>query len=187
MTDATTKQAIEKAAGTPASLTPAAYAKYSAALKRYLYRRVRRPEDAPDLLQEIFTLYVHKCRRPEEVRDPLAYLFRLAFHVVGDALDRQKRDPLASASMPTESWVDGPEPRGEHQAEDLAVLTDVLAAIETLPKGYRTALMLVGQGMSYQEAAQASGFTVATIKTYVMHGRAALHRALGERVKDPER
>lgn len=130
-------------------------------------------------------------RGRRNIRDPLAYLFRLAFHVVGDALDRQKRDPLAQQRSPLQhNWPEGARrhvPEGvdclsADDAEDLAVLDDMIAAFETLPKGYLTALLLVGaQGMSYREAAQASGFSVATIKSYVMHGRAALHRALEDR------
>jgi RNA polymerase sigma-70 factor (ECF subfamily) len=172
-----------KAAGSSVPLTAAAYTQYADALNRYLVRRVRRPEDASDLCQEIFELFIRRRSRPEAIHNPLGYLFRIAFHVVSDALSRQKRDPVTCDSQLLEDHsIGGPNRKhSTDQAEDLAVQEDVLAALETLPENYMTALMLVeGEGMSYQEAADASGFTRSTIATYVMHGRAALKHALDD-------
>jgi RNA polymerase sigma-70 factor (ECF subfamily) len=172
----------EKVSGATAPLTAAAYEQYTGALKRYLVKRVRRPEDASDLCQEIFELFLRRRSRSEAVHNPLAYLFRIAFHVVSDALARQKRDPLARGSQPGlgEEATDYEMPSSDH-AEELAVQDDVLQALSTLPENYLTVLMLVeGEGMSYQEAADASGFTCHTIRTYVMHARAALKLALDD-------
>src|SRR5688572_14890139 len=76
----------------PMPLTAATYAEYAEALNRYFVRRVRRPEDASDLCQEVFELFIRRYRHPEVIRNPLAYLFRLAFHAVGDALSKQNRE-----------------------------------------------------------------------------------------------
>jgi DNA-directed RNA polymerase specialized sigma24 family protein len=64
-------------------------------------------------------------------------------------------------------------------ADRLGEERDIVDALSLLPESHLLAIMLVdGQGMSYAEAAQASGYTPATIATYVMHARAALRKML---------
>lgn len=161
----------------------AAYEHYAAALNRYLVRRVRRPEDVDDLTQEIFELFVRRKEGAEVIRNPLAYLFRIAFHVVGTALADEARNPVSfdSQRMLDDHGGGAGSSSGE-DAEELIAQKDVKAALAQLPKNHLTALLLVeGHGMSYKEAARASGFTPSTIATYVMHGRAALKLALDGR------
>ncbi|MFT3790866.1 MAG: sigma-70 family RNA polymerase sigma factor [Rudaea sp.] len=168
-----------------APFSPAVYDRYAAALNRYFARRLRRPEDADDLVQEVFELFVKRKDRAEVIRNPLAYLFRIAFHVVGTALADDRRNPVIfdSRQLPDELGFDARASSSE-DAEELVAQENVRAALEQLPAHYLTALMLVeGQGMSYKEAAKASGFTPNTIATYVMHGRAALKLALDGRWK----
>jgi RNA polymerase sigma factor (sigma-70 family) len=172
-----------KGTGVMAAEAASAFDRYALALGRYLQRRVRRPEDVADLTQEIFELFVRRKDRAEVVRNPLAYLFRIALHVVGDALADEKRNPVTFDSQLLAEDLASESPRSsEEDAETLAVQEDVLAALARLPENHLAALLLVeGQGMSYKEAAQASGFTPSTIATYVMHGRAALKLALDDR------
>ncbi len=72
----------------------AAYERYAEALRHYLVRRVRRPENVEDLTQEIFELFVRRKDQQQVVRNPLAYLFRIAFHVVGATLADEDRNPV---------------------------------------------------------------------------------------------
>jgi RNA polymerase sigma factor (sigma-70 family) len=168
-------------AGLPAQA--AVYERYGEALSRYLKRRVRRPEDITDLTQEIFELFVRRKDRNEVIRNPLAYLFRIAFHVVGAALNEERRNPVTFDSQAmTEALSTAPLTSSAEDAEDLAVREDVKAALAKLPKSHLTALLLVeGQGLSSKEAAALSGFTPATIASYVTHARAALKLALDEK------
>jgi RNA polymerase sigma-70 factor (ECF subfamily) len=161
------------------------YGRYSAALNRYLVRRVRRREDVDDLTQEVFELFVKRKNRAEVVRNPLAYLFRIAFHVVGTALAYENRQAsvIDPKHTPTDTEL---EARGSsnEDAEALVAQRDVQKALEQLPANYLTALMLVeGEGMSHKEASRVTGFTPGTIATYVTHGRAALKLALDGRRK----
>ncbi len=74
------------------------------------------------------------------------------------------------------------EPMGEQERQTL------LDALADLPENYLIALMLVdGKGMSYEEAAAASGFTKTTIATYVMRARAALRLKLPDYWTEPFR
>jgi RNA polymerase sigma factor (sigma-70 family) len=166
------------------------YEQYAAALNRYLVRRVNRPEDVQDLTQEIFELFVKRSQRPEVVRDPLAYLFRIAFHVVGSSLAVHSREKAIFDARHELSEAEELLGFGSssEEVEAMVAQRDVQAALAQLPKNYLTALMLIeGEGMSYKEAAQASGFTPGTIATYVTHGRAALKLALEGRWKSKRR
>jgi len=160
----------------------AVYARYEEALSRYLRRRVRRPEDIADLVQEIFELFVRRKERAEVVRNPLAYLFRIAFHVVGTALDDERRSPVMfDSEAAVEALAAQPPTSSGEDAEELAVREDVKAALAKLPKNHLIALLMVeGEGLSCKEAATLSGFTPATIASYVTHARAALKLALDD-------
>lgn len=160
----------------------ATFERYARALHRYLVRRVRRLEDVADLTQDIFELFVRRKERADVVRDPLAYLFRIAFHVVGETLAEEARGPvLFDSRLTAEDLTLERAASSSEEAEAQAVEEDVHAALASLPSGYLTALLLVeGHGMSYKEAAQASGFSPNTIATYVMNGRAALKLALDD-------
>src|SRR5690349_20138742 len=61
-------------AGSTKTLTASAFSEYAEVLSRYLLRRVRRREDAEDLSQEVFELFLRKRDHSETVRDPLSYL-----------------------------------------------------------------------------------------------------------------
>jgi len=170
-----------KGSGATAPSATAAFERYARALNRYLVRRVRRPEDVADLTQDIFELFVRRKDRAKVIHDPLAYLFRIAFHVVGEALADENRNPVRFDSKLVAEDLPVKPASSSEAAEELAVEADVRTALASLPAGYLTALLLVeGHGMSYAEAARASGCTPSTIATYVMNGRAALKLALDD-------
>jgi RNA polymerase sigma factor (sigma-70 family) len=175
------KEALQRSGVFEPSAT-AAFERYARALNRYLMHRVRRPEDAADLTQDIFERFVRRKDRTKVVHDPLAYLFRIAFHVVGEALADEDRNPVRfDSKLVAEDLRTIEAVSSNDAAEELAVEEDVRAALASLPAGHLTALLLVeGHGMSYREAALASGFTPSTIATYVMNGRAALKLALDD-------
>lgn len=162
------------------TLTSSVLKDYAEVLRRYLLRRVQRPEDAEDLAQEVFELYLRKRDHIETVRDPLAYLFRIAFHVVGEALRKTKRNPVTYDSSLLESRDDSGEATEESSVEEELALRDAIAkALEKLPENHVKALMLVeGQGMSHQEAAAALGLAPNSVTVYVSQARAAFKLAL---------
>jgi RNA polymerase sigma-70 factor (ECF subfamily) len=56
--------------------------------------------------------------------------------------------------------------------EDKVMIQDVAAALGKLPPGQREAIVLVGvDGLSYEEAAQALGCAVGTVKSRVNRAR----------------
>jgi RNA polymerase sigma-70 factor (ECF subfamily) len=168
--------------GASGALTAAAYEQYASTLKRYLATRVRRPEDVPDLCQEILYHFVRwRARHNETLHNPLGYLFRIAFRVLEDARTRQQRDPTTLSPEQMQRHLDEAPTRGNaaDSAEDLAVQTDVLAALKRLPENYLTVLLLVeSEGLSYREVAARTGWQYSTVATYVTHARAAFKLAL---------
>lgn len=167
----------------PAPLTApvaAAFEKYAPALHRYLLRRLHRPQDASDLTQEIFERFLRKKDRPEVVRNPLAYLFGIASHVVSEARYAEQTNRITYDSALVDRLSEAMDHESpEALAERLTLQRDLLDACGSLPKNHLLAVMLVeGEGLSYEQAAAASGFTRNTIATYLMHARAKLQLIL---------
>jgi RNA polymerase sigma-70 factor, ECF subfamily len=64
--------------------------------------------------------------------------------------------------------------------EDKVMIQDVAAALDKLPPGQREAIVLVGvDGLSYEEAAQALGCAVGTVKSRVNRARTRLAGLMG--------
>jgi RNA polymerase sigma-70 factor (ECF subfamily) len=131
------------------------------------------------MVQEVFARLLRKKDRPDVIRNPFGYLLAFANNVLLESLRDEQRNPVVYDSELAElacRELEDPsitEPMAERERQ---VLLDALA---DLPENYRIAIMLVdGKGMSYDEAAAASGFTKATIATYVMRARAALRLKL---------
>src|SRR5690349_18098858 len=68
---------------------------YRAELHRWLLRRLRKPQEADDVMQEVFARAL-RVSSPEYVRKPLAYLFGIAFHVISEHRIREDREHLVS-------------------------------------------------------------------------------------------
>jgi RNA polymerase sigma factor (sigma-70 family) len=160
--------------------------RYEPLLHAYLLRRIKHPQDTRDFTQEIFTRFIRRCNDdPETVRDPLRFLFGIALNVVResrydtqhtrvtfDTVLAEDVEAIDPAQMPSRQTR-------ESTAEQVEMHEDILNAISQLPKSYLAAWWFVDvEGMSYEEAARASGFARNTISAYVTNARAKLKLAL---------
>lgn len=163
-------------------LTAVAFRKYAAALHRYVLRRLRAPQVAPDLTQAIFERFL-AIEDVELVRNPQAYLFGIASHVVSEFRMRADRDLVTYDSQIVEHIAETPEHASpDDLADRLGLQRELDHALDQLSDSHRAVLLMVKRdGLSYEEAAQATGLTVNTIATYVMEARAKIKRLLGER------
>jgi RNA polymerase sigma-70 factor, ECF subfamily len=163
------------------ALAAAAFAKYEAALHRYVLKRLRRPMDAHDLTQEIFERFM-KVDRAEAIRNPQAYLFGIASHVVAEARYEQEHNLVTYDSELAEKTVEAAGNAAPNElADTLGLQRDILEALHALPENHLAALLLVkSEGLSYEEAARVAGFTESTVGTYVTHARAKLKLILEE-------
>lgn len=159
-----------------------AFRKYAAALHRYLARRVREPEAADDLTQEIFERFL-QVEDTDAVRNPQAYLFGIASHVVREARYRTERSLVtydSEAIDTADEMLDHAWP--DDAAERLSLQQDLRHALLQLPATQRVVLLLVKRdGYSYEEAARKMQLSVATVASYLFEARAKVKMLLGAR------
>ena len=117
------------------------------------------------------------------LRNPLAYLLGIAMHVVREFHQRKAHEPVMfDFAMADVLYDDHGRAAGPGRAECLELTNRLERALAQLPATHQLVMLLVKRdGMSYAEAAQASGLSVHTIEKYVVEGRARLRVALEER------
>ena len=154
---------------------------HSGALHRYLIRRVGHAEDADDLAQEAFVRLL-RVRDADLVRAPLAYLLGIASHVLSEFRHRQQNERVVFDSGIADvlyERADGPDRQGMAEQAELRERLD--KALKRLPPTHQLVLLLVKRdGMSYAEAARASGLSVHTVEKYMVEARGRLRLALTE-------
>ena len=144
--------------------------RYRARLLRFCTRMVGSPEEAEDLLQEVF-FAAHRAmladQRPIEVRP---WLYRIARN---RCLTHLRRPPAPAAVA-----EDAPEAAGisaAEAAERRAELRRVLADVTALPTAQRSALLLREvDELSHVEIARTLGTTVPGVKSLLVRARMSL-------------
>jgi RNA polymerase sigma factor (sigma-70 family) len=157
-----------------------ALGQYTPRLHQYLRRLLRNPADIPDVVQETFRRFVSRADRPEIVKDPLAFLLGMARNVARELSYEEQRQVVTFDSELVERHGDTLDQASSGFAvEELIAQTDIARALTRLPDAHLAVLMLVdGEGRSYDEAAQLTGFTRSTVATYLMQARARLRTCL---------
>jgi RNA polymerase sigma-70 factor (ECF subfamily) len=181
--------ALKPKAGTDSGLRTrivvSAFAAHAAELRRYLFHRVANRQDADDLAQEVYArlLRVKDC---ESISHPLAYLLGIAAHVVREFRQRNQRQCVTFDSEMAESFSEfaaGSPLTGAVTAsgtEQLELQNWLDRSLAQLPPTHRQVLLLVKRdGLSYEEAAAASGLSVHTIEKYLVEARARMRALLG--------
>lgn len=145
-------------------------------LLSFLRRRVATPEDAEDLLQEVFTRIHENASRLGEVESVTGWVYRTAGNAVTDYYRR--RGAFARA---TEALAAAPSTVSENEdaaaEEELAQCLRPLIA--TLPETYGQALELTElEGRTQGEAAETLGLSLSGMKSRVQRGRTKLKEVL---------
>jgi len=161
---------MARAAGT-------AFRRYGAELHRYLRRRLAKPQDAEDLSQEVF-LRLLRIADTELIHNPQAYLYGIASNVVREYHMRANREQQR-LSFDLESLEELEDVSGaalpDDFAEQLHVQRTLERAMSRLSPTHRAVLLLLKRdGMSYEEAARASGLSVHTVEKYFFQAKAQL-------------
>jgi len=152
-----------------------AFEKYTVELHRFLLRRIRRPADADDLVQEVF-MRLLRMDQADRVRKPLAYLYGIAFHVVREFQMKEEQDRVICDSSTLEQLTEHPgDLSNDDFADRLHLQRQLSKALLQLPPGQRAVLLLVKRdGLSHEEAARVAGLTVQTVEKYVVNAKARL-------------
>lgn len=147
-----------------------------------ILRMVKDRSIAEELAQEAFLKAFDKLATYEAGRKFSSWLFKIAHNT---AIDRLRRREVATVALDEPVWdePDGPvraiEDPGaetpEEAAERTALSRALTRAVGELREEYRQVVLLRFQaGLDYTEIAEATGFPLGTVKTYLHRARKEL-------------
>lgn len=138
-------------------------------LRAYAISLTRDIHQAEDLVQETVLKAISKQERFEADTNLQAWLFTILRNLFFSVHRKSLREVEDGDGSYAATMISMPD------QEDRIMIHDLEAALGKLPKVQREALMLVGaDGLSYEEAAQALGCAVGTVKSRVNRARNAL-------------
>jgi len=145
---------------------------FSRPLRGFILKRVPDPDDADDVLQDVF---VKLHTRIDTLRDTdrlASWLYRITRNTLIDYY----RDRQPVAPMPETLAVDDEPAEGDAATQIAASLANM---VECLPDKYRQALVLSEfQGLTQQEVGERLGLSFSGAKSRVQRGRDMLRAAL---------
>jgi RNA polymerase sigma-70 factor (ECF subfamily) len=151
----------------------------------------RNPDEADDLLQETYLRAYRFWERFASGTNCKAWLVTILYNVFRNRYrERQKEQPEAgsgeSGSL-TDRVAEIPDPAGSPELLVLSSLLDgeVDAALRKLPRDFLDAIVLVDvEELSYEEAAEALGCPVGTVRSRLSRGRNLLHDLLSDYARE---
>ena len=158
-------------------------------LGNFIRRRIGNPEEAEDILQDVFYEFVEEYRLPESIEQASAWLFRVARNRIIDRFRKKKEVPISETGDEEEYRLDLalPSPDAGPEADYArAVLLDALReALDELPDSQREVFVEHElEGRSFKEIAAQSGVAINTLlarKRYaVLHLREKLQAVYDE-------
>jgi RNA polymerase sigma-70 factor (ECF subfamily) len=136
-----------------------------------LSRDVHRAED---LVQDTVLKAISKQERFEAGTNMQAWLFTILRNLYFSAHRKTRREVEDADGSHAATMITIPD------QEDRIVVQDLEAALAKLPQEQREAILLVGaEGMAYEEAAEALGVKVGTVKSRVNRARNRLAEMMG--------
>ena len=100
---------------------PEVFSEYSKRLLQFIRSRVRRPEDAEDILSEVFYQFARVNNSVNPVENAAAWLYKTARNKIIDSYRKKKNDPL-------------PEFYGEDDEDAFDEISDLLYGAESTPE-----------------------------------------------------
>lgn len=151
--------------------TEALWHDFRSRLKGFILRRVRKAEDADDLLQEVF---LRVQQNAESLKDPGAltgWIFQITRNVIVDHYRNEQRRSAPITQDMEQELAAPPETEQEH----LECLNCLRPMIQDLPSPYREALVLTElEGLSQSEAAVKTGLSIPGMKSRIQRARRQL-------------
>lgn len=160
---------------------------YQSKVTNMCYGMLSHQEDAYDAAQEVF-LKIYKYIGSFKGQSSLStWIYKITVNVCNDMLRKRSRATVVSLSQEDdedkpmrELTDDGPAPHEQIQREETC--REVRAAIAQLKDEYRQVILLCDiEGLSYEEAAEAVGRPVGTVKSRLNRARKALREILSEK------
>jgi RNA polymerase sigma-70 factor (ECF subfamily) len=156
----------------------ALYRKHQPPLYRYALRMTGSPWAAEEIVQEVFLLLIREPQKYQAARGELgAFLYGVARNRVMKHLERTPRElSLDVMNADGSAWREPQDPLTPMMiAEKRERIEHVREAVLELSAEFREAVVLCElEERSYEEAAQACGCPVGTIRSRLHRGRALL-------------
>jgi len=156
----------------------ALYQKHQSALYRYALRMTGSPWAAEEVVQEVFLVLIREPEKYQAARGELgAFLYGVARNRVMKHLERLPREAsLDLMNADGNGWREPEDPLTPMMiAEKRERIDRVRDAVLSLPAEFREAVVLCElEEMSYEEAANACGCPIGTIRSRLHRGRALL-------------
>lgn len=147
--------------------------RHGPALSRLVTGLVADPHAADDVVQEIWILVYRRLDTFRFQAPFRAWLFRIAAREAVTARNRLRTLWRRMTSTDTDRM-----PASSGRAEAAGEVSDVLGALAILPTSERAALVMIAEGFSYAEAAEALSCPIGTISVRVHRAREKLARRL---------
>lgn len=162
-------------AGSNPRLVAQSFRHYSMDLHRFLRKRLRDPQKADDVVQEVFSRLL-RVQQPELIKKPHSYLFGIAFHVLREIRMQEEQEPVDYDSQTVEQVAKHPPVvKPDELADRLNLQRQIEQAVMELPEVHRAlVLMCKRDGMTYEEAAAATGISVHMVEKHLIQARAKL-------------
>ena len=146
------------------------YGRYRARIYAYALRMVGDRERANDVFQETFTRIYQRQDPDRPIQNVSAYVFTTARNICLNAI----RD-----AKPTTEVEEFHQVAFQPNHENLELAEMVKTALELLPLHHREAFVLREyDGLSYQEIAEITGSSLATVKIHIFRAKEKLRRIL---------
>lgn len=150
-------------------------------LRRFMFRRLRHPEDVEDLMQEVALREITANAMP--IEKPLAYLYGIAKHVMADCwIEREQRAQVEVIDQEEvdEATISCPSTQDDPLFEEMSAEQEVDALLRRLPDTHRAVFELHKlMGYGYEEVSAQLGLSVFTVGKYVTQAKFLLRGSVG--------
>lgn len=161
------------------------------ALYRTALRMTRSPQDAEDLVQEVYLRAYRFFDRYQPGTNIRAWLFRILTNTFINRYRRAMAEPRTSSIEDADEFylyyqlADHPDSSVEDQVLAELAKQDVKRAIENLPEVFRMVVLLADvEGFSYGEIAEILDIPKGTVMSRLFRGRRLLQKALWEQAQE---
>jgi RNA polymerase sigma-70 factor (ECF subfamily) len=154
------------------------YDRFGEAMYRYLAVKLGSPDDAEDVLQEVFYRLARHSFRLRFVRNLRAFVFRVARNEANRCLHRKIRNEQTaeSTSAFAESF------RRTYASPDEGSERVIAEALAQVPENQREVLILkILEGLTFREIAAANGESTNTVASRYRYGIEKLRTILEDR------
>jgi len=142
-------------------------------------RMMASPEDAADMMQEVWVKVWRNLPRFKGDSSLSTWLYRVAMNTCLDELRRRKKGAQVSMETLAESGWEPTDPQAEELLERSINRELLLSALSTLAEDYRAVLVLRDlQGMAYEEISAILNIPLGTVRSRLSRARKQMAKNL---------